>query len=81
LILGADKRNPLLSVYHDEDHAQFLYYGFEIIELVPDVPQSAAYKLMLVRLYNFGVKCRNLAETFSVDPLHRRAERLEGLVS
>ena len=69
MILGADKRNPLLSVYHDEDQAQFLiYYGFEIIELVPDVPQSPAYKLMFGRLYNFGVKCRSLCETFSVDP-------------
>jgi len=24
LILGADKRHPVLSVYHDEDHDQFL---------------------------------------------------------
>ena len=69
LILGADKRNPLLSVYHDEDQAQFLiYYGFEIIEIVPDDPQCAAYKLMLGRFYNAGVKGRSLAETFSVDP-------------
>ena len=35
LILGAENRNPLLSVCHDEDHAQFLiYYGFKIIEIV-----------------------------------------------
>ena len=69
LILGADKRNPLLSVYHDEDHAQFLiYYGFEMIEIVPDDPPSGVYKLMLGRLYNFGIKGRSLCETFSVDP-------------
>ena len=32
LILGADQRNPLLTVYHDGEHQQLLvYYGFEII--------------------------------------------------
>ena len=69
LILGADKRHPVLSVYHDEDHDQFLvYHGFEIIEIVPDDPQSAAYKLMLGRFYNCGIKARSLCETFSIDP-------------
>ena len=69
LILGADKRHPMLSVYQDEDHGQFLiYHGFEIIEIVPDDPQCAAYRLMLGRLYNFRIKCRSLCETFSVDP-------------
>jgi len=69
LILGANKRNPMLSVYHDEGHDQFLiYHGFEIIEIVPDDPQSAAFKLMLGRFYNCGFKCRSLCETFSIDP-------------
>ena len=41
LILGADKRNPLLTVYHDGEHQQLLvYYGFEIIEIVPDDTQA-----------------------------------------
>ena len=32
LILGADQRNPLFTVYHDEEHQQLLvYHGFEII--------------------------------------------------
>jgi hypothetical protein len=43
LILGADKRNPLLSVYHDQEHRQLLvYYGFEIIEIVPDNTQAGS---------------------------------------
>jgi len=69
LILGADKRNPLLTVYHDEERQQFLvYYGFEIIEIVPDDTQAASYKLLLGRLYNSGVKLRSLCETFTLDP-------------
>ena len=48
LILGADKRNPLLTVYHDGEHQQLLvYYGFEIIEIVPDDTQAGSYKLLL----------------------------------
>ncbi len=48
LILGADKRNPLLSVYHDQEHRQLLvYYGFEIIEIVPDDTRAGSYKLLL----------------------------------
>jgi hypothetical protein len=48
LILGADQRNPLLTVYHDEERQQLrVYYGFEIIEIVPDDPQSGSYKLLL----------------------------------
>ena len=48
LILGADQRNPLLTVYHDGEHQQLLvYYGFEIIEIVPDDTQAGSYKLLL----------------------------------
>ena len=69
LILGADKRNPLLTVYHDGEHQQLLvYYGFEIIEIVPDDTQAGSYKLQLGRLYNSGVKLCSLCETFTLDP-------------
>ena len=48
LILDADQRNPLLTVYHDEEHQQLLvYHGFEIIEIVPDDTQAGSYKLLL----------------------------------
>ena len=48
LILGADQRNPLLTVYHDEEHQQLrVYYGFEIIEIVPDDTQAGSYKLLM----------------------------------
>jgi hypothetical protein len=69
LIIGTNKSNPMITVYHDEEHQQFLvYYGVEIIEIVPDDPKLASYKLLLGRLYNTGVKLRSLCETFSLDP-------------
>ena len=69
MILGADKRNPLLTVYHDGEHQQLLvYYGFEIIEIVPDDTQAGSYKLLLGRLYHSGVKLCSLCETFTLDP-------------
>ena len=81
MILGLDKRNPLFTVYHDESGEQLLvYYGFEIVEIVPDNPESAAYKLMLGRLYNSGLKLSSLCETFQVDPktLRRWGRALKG---
>ena len=69
LILGTDKRNPVFSVYHDEAREQLLvYYGFEILEIVPDDPECVSYKMLLGRLYNSRVKLRSLCETFKVDP-------------
>jgi hypothetical protein len=69
LILGADQRNPLLTVYHDEEHHQLLvYYDLEIIEIVPDDTQARSYKLLLGRLDNSGVKLCSLCETFTLDP-------------
>ena len=36
LLLGADKRHPVFSVYHDEDNQQLLvYYSLEILEIGP----------------------------------------------
>ena len=81
MILGLDKRNPLFTVYHDESGEQLLvYYGFEIVEIVPDNPESAAYKLMLGRLYNSRIKLSSLCETFQVDPktLRRWGRALKG---
>ena len=68
LILGADKRNPVFNVYRDSERERLeVYFGFEIIEALPDVPESPACKLLLARLYNAGVKVRSLTETFGFD--------------
>jgi hypothetical protein len=69
LILGTDKRNPVFTVYADEEDERLLvFYGFEIIEIVPSDRAAPAFKLMLARLYNSGVKLSALCESFQVDP-------------
>ena len=69
LILGADRRNPVFSVYRDSDREELqVYFGFELIETLADVPESPALKLLLARLYNAGVKIKTLSETFDFDP-------------
>ena len=68
LILGADKRNPLFSIYHDTQREKLLvYYGLELMEALPDAADSPAYKLMVARLYNARLKAKSLCETFGVD--------------
>jgi hypothetical protein len=69
LLLGTDKRNPVFAVYADEaDERLLVFYGFEIIEVVNHDPHAPAYKLLLGRLYNSGVKLKALCETFQVAP-------------
>ena len=69
LILGADRRNPVFSVYRDTDREELqVYFGFELIETLPEAPQSPACKLLIARLYNAGFKVKSLAEVFAVDP-------------
>ena len=45
-----------------------MFYGFEIIEIVPNDPEAHGFKLMLARLYNSRVKLSALCENVEVDP-------------
>src|SRR5450756_1076560 len=68
LILGIDKRNPLFALYEDFDQEQLhVYYGFELLEIVPNQPQAPAFKLLGGRLFNAGLKVQSLTEVFEVD--------------
>jgi hypothetical protein len=68
LILGIDKRNPLFALYEDLDREQLhVYYGFELLEIVPNEPQAPAFKLLGGRLFNAGLKVQSLTEVFGVD--------------
>lgn len=68
LVLGTDKRNPLVSVYQSEDaETLHVYYGLELMEVIPDQREHLSYKLLVARLYNAGVKARTLQEVFDVD--------------
>jgi hypothetical protein len=68
LILGTDKRNPCLEVYLDESEKHLhVYYGFELLEVVPNNRESMAYKLMAAQLFNAGLKVKALEETLEVN--------------
>ena len=67
LILGTDKRNPLFTVYTQEEEEQeqlHVYYGMELLEIVSADPQEPSFKMLVGRLYNAGVGLRVLEQTF-----------------
>jgi len=68
-ILGTDKRNPVLSVCRQTGIPASLhvYYGAELLEVVPEDRQHPAFKLLVGRLYNAGVKALELQRRFGVD--------------
>lgn len=68
-ILGTDKRNPIFSVCRQAGPPACLhvYYGAELLEVVPEDRQHPAFKLLMARLYNAGVKGVGLQRHFQVD--------------
>ncbi len=74
LILPTDKRNPSFSLYLTADEqAIHVYYGLELMEVVPANREHIAYRMLVARLYNAGVLVRTLAEVFQLDPKTMRA--------
>src|SRR5512143_4022831 len=70
LILGTDKRNPLFTVYaQEEGEAEQLhvYYGLELLEVVSADRNEPSFKMLVGRLYNAGVSVRVLQQTFQTD--------------
>ncbi len=68
-IIGTDKRNPCLSVCRDAKNRELhVYYGAELLEVVPGDRNDMRFKLMIAHLYNAGVKVIALVEAFEVDP-------------
>ena len=68
-VLGTDKRNPIFSVCRQAGTPPSLhvYYGAELLEVVPEDRQHPAFKLLLARLYNAGVKGLALQRSFQTD--------------
>ncbi len=67
LILPTDKRNPCFSLYASEDGLAIrVFYGLELLEVVPDDAQHPAFKLLVGRLYNGGLKVTTLERVFGV---------------
>ena len=69
-VLGTDKRNPIFSVCRQAGTPPSLhvYYGAELLEVMPEDRQHPAFKLLVARLYNAGVKVSALQRSFKVDP-------------
>jgi hypothetical protein len=71
LILGTDKRNPLFTVYEQEEAEPaelHVYYGLELLEVVSAERSDPGFKMLVGRLANAGVSRRLLQQTFGVDP-------------
>ncbi len=76
LILPTDKRNACFTLYLDEAQKEVhVYYGSELLEIVPNESEHSAYKLLAGRHCNAGVKVRDLEEVFGAD---RKTMRLWG---
>lgn len=68
-VLGTDKRNPVFSVCRQSGDPPSLhvYYGAELLEVIPEDGRHAAFKLLVGRLFNAGVKGTALRRCFGVD--------------
>src|SRR6266436_6367786 len=67
-LLGTDKRNPVFSLFEDPAHQSLhVYYGAELFEVVPKNKGHLAFKCLLGRLYNAGLKAKSLHQVFKVD--------------
>jgi hypothetical protein len=68
LILPTDKRNPAFTLYrHPTDRTLHVYYGLELMEVIPGEREHAQYKILVANLYNAGLKVTALEEVFGVD--------------
>jgi hypothetical protein len=70
LILGTDKRNPLFTVYCQEEGEQeqlHVYYGLELLEVVSADRNDPSFKMLVGRLANAGVSLKVLRRTFQAD--------------
>jgi hypothetical protein len=59
-LLGTDKSNPLFTVStHEEGQEAYLhvYYGRELLEVVPADREDPNLKMLVGRLYDAGLKC------------------------
>ena len=68
LILPTDKRNPSFSLYLcEEEDSISVFYGLELLEVVPVDNDHPAFKMMVGRLANANVRITTLADIFNVD--------------
>jgi len=64
-ILGIDKKNPHFTINREGDWLH-VYLGFALLEIVPDDKTKPAFKFMIGRLFNAGVKKKSLGNAFNL---------------
>ena len=67
-ILGVDKKNPSFTICKDpgQPGKLLVFFGMSLLEVIDDTPDNPAFKLLLARLYNSGVKTKSILDSFSV---------------
>jgi transposase len=67
-ILGVDKRNPQFSLFRNVSAPGMVYvfYGADLLEIVPEDKSHPQFKLLIARLYKAGMKAKALTDTFGV---------------
>ena len=67
--MGTDKRNPLFTVYGDEEEGELhVYQGLALLEVVSAGRNDPNFKMLVGRLYYSGLSLAVLQRTFQVDP-------------
>jgi transposase len=66
-LFGVDKNNPVFTLWRNQDTSAteiHLYFGTELMEVVPDDRSNPQWKLMIARLYLAGIKPKRITDMF-----------------
>ena len=66
-LFGVDKKNPVFTLWRTPEKEPteiHLYFGSELMEVVPDDRNNPQWKLMITRLYLAGIKSKKLTDMF-----------------
>ncbi len=66
-LFGVDKKNPAFTLWRDPEKCPteiHLYFGAELMEVVPDDRNNPQWKLMIARLYLAGIKPKKITDMF-----------------
>jgi hypothetical protein len=67
-ILGTDRKNPLITLCRYSSAAEeiYVFFGAELLEVVPEDKNNPQFKLLIAGLYNAGIKAKTLTEEFGI---------------
>ena len=66
-LFGVDKKNPVFTLWRNSENNPtdiHLYFGTELMEVVPDDRNNPQWKLMIARLYLAGIKPKKITDMF-----------------